>query len=447
MKFAHSFKASLATQDFPERWVEHAVPYGQLKKCLKKVQRELRDIGLDPETLRALLTPGQNSSPTIQYMLSSTSDSKLIRPKLIINVQMRDGVVVDASLAPASRNLLQGIARELFPQKPCPENDNETPLQIDSPANPAVEKSTASPQSQGTTVVEVPLVFDGEFFGMLQGDVDRLDVLQAQEGSRMVAEIEALGKEVSLACRTKRFHRNDLERWRRIFELYLDAEVFFATHEQDHGARSSPAALRQLQWFQAEVEKHRLVKNFKLRESKIAFDRFLKLNVVLLKSLQFQELNKLAVYKILKKFDKRTALGVAEAFPVAVQSDRLLADSVAKDVCAHISKEMVSVVPQVNDYLCPICVSIYYLPVRLACRHVFCIRCMIKVQRRKERHCPLCRADVVMKASAENVDLELEKFLKKNFPVDVKEKQRANEIERAMEDYGPGHIGMGCSTM
>lgn len=231
---------------------------------------------------------------------AATSDSKLIRPKLIINVQMRDGVVVDASLAPASRDLLQGIARELFPKKPGPENNNEIPPQTDSPADPSVEKSTASPQSQGTTVVEVPLVFDGEFFGMLQGDVDRLDVLQAQEGSRMVAEIEALGKEVSLACRTKRFHRNDLERWRRIFELYLDAEVFFATHEQDHGARSSPAALRQLQWFQAEVEKHRLVKNFKLRESKIAFDRFLKLNVVLLKSLQFQELNKLAVYKILK---------------------------------------------------------------------------------------------------------------------------------------------------
>lgn len=72
----------------------------------------------------------------------------------------------------------------------------------------------------------------------------------------------------------------------------------------------------------------------------------------------------------------------------------------AKDVCAQMSQELVSVVPQLNDYLCPVCFSVAYRPVRLDCQHVFCIRCVVKIQRRQEKHCPLCRADVVMNASA-----------------------------------------------
>ena len=40
---------------YPTRWLDSAIPYSQLKKCLKKVQQELRELGLDPETLQQLL--------------------------------------------------------------------------------------------------------------------------------------------------------------------------------------------------------------------------------------------------------------------------------------------------------------------------------------------------------------------------------------------------------
>lgn len=100
------------------------------------------------------------------------------------------------------------------------------------------------------------------------------------------------------------------------------------------------------------------------------------------------------------EFDKRTSLGVSKSFPKVVLAEGLLAGGIAKDVCASMSQELVSVVPQINDYLCPVCFSVAYRPVRLDCQHVFCIRCIIKIQRRKETHCPLCRADVVMSASA-----------------------------------------------
>jgi E3 ubiquitin-protein ligase BAH len=100
------------------------------------------------------------------------------------------------------------------------------------------------------------------------------------------------------------------------------------------------------------------------------------------------------------EFDKRTSLDVATRFPTAVHSDRLLSGTMAKNVCAQISNELVSILPQIGDYACPVCLSIAYLPIRLACQHVFCIRCIVKIQRRKEKNCPLCRSEVVMKASA-----------------------------------------------
>lgn len=100
------------------------------------------------------------------------------------------------------------------------------------------------------------------------------------------------------------------------------------------------------------------------------------------------------------EFDKRTSLGIAKSFPKVIHSERLLAGGIAKDVCASMSQELVSIVPQIHDYLCPVCFSVAYRPVRLDCKHVFCIRCIIKIQRTGEKHCPLCRADVVMSASA-----------------------------------------------
>ncbi|KAJ4131912.1 hypothetical protein NW768_006112 [Fusarium equiseti] len=532
MKFGHDFKESLRAQDFPAHWVDHAIPYSQLKKCLKKVARELHELGLDPETLRELLNPDATSPVALKYKLNGMNpvpptvspriktdfdfpidgtDSHL-RPKLTVQVHLQDGVPIDASLAPNSRDFLNKIAINL-PQNQwshsqstarsqtlnavevatAPDTVTETAVvpsaeAIDALANEANEKlaisladekiniskeptidseqneppaetpqdisdqvSSGLPVADATTgtyeIIEVPLTFDAEFFEMLQSDVNHLDALQSEEEKTMTSEIVALGKEVEQVVKPKRFSRTDLARWRQIFELYLDAEIFFATHEQDHGHRTSQKALKQLEWFQDQVAKQHLVQDFKLPESKVAFTRFINLNASLLKNMQFQELNKTAVAKILKKFDKRTALGVARKFPTVVHSDKLLAGTIARDVCAQMSQELVSKVPQLNDYLCPVCFSVAYMPVRLDCQHVFCIRCVIKIQRRKEKHCPLCRADVVLKASAMNLDYELQKYMKKYFAKEVKEKERANEIERGIEDYGPGYVHQECCIM
>ncbi|WQF85132.1 Putative Zinc finger, RING-type, SPX domain, Zinc finger, RING/FYVE/PHD-type [Colletotrichum destructivum] len=464
MKFAHDFKETLRREDFPSHWIDLAIPYGQLKKVLKRVARELNDLGLDPETLRQLLDPADDSPLAAKYRLNAAGNSKLLRPKLTVLVHMRDGNAVDASLAPASRNLIERIAAL---QSHDPDEGFLAPLKepgstsvlissAESLANAEIELSDtqSGDEDHGHAApvehferIEVPLVFDSEFFGILQSDVNNLDALQAKEEKAMVTEIVALRQEVSHLTKPSRLSKSDLARWRAIFELYLDAQVFFSTNEQDHGSRSSQTAAKQLQWFQEEITKRNLVKSFKIAESREALVRFLRLNAVLLKNLQFQEINQVAIYKILKKFDKRTCLGVSKSFPVQVHSDKLLAGSVAKDICAQMSTDLVSVVPQISDYLCPICFAIAYRPVRLACRHVFCIRCIVKIQRRNEKHCPLCRADTVMKASADNLDIQLERYMRKYFPKEAKEKQRANEIERGIEDYGPEYVHSECSVM
>jgi hypothetical protein len=66
MKFGHEFKKALGREGFPAHWIESAVPYSQLKKCIKKVESELRDLGLGSETLRHLSSPNLNEDHETQ---------------------------------------------------------------------------------------------------------------------------------------------------------------------------------------------------------------------------------------------------------------------------------------------------------------------------------------------------------------------------------------------
>lgn len=88
MKFSHQFQDILAKEGFPPSWVQHAISYGQLKKCIKKVQRELLSLGLNVDTVRELLQPlgspqrekssGETKRPVIQYSLAGESRWTLI---------------------------------------------------------------------------------------------------------------------------------------------------------------------------------------------------------------------------------------------------------------------------------------------------------------------------------------------------------------------------------
>ena len=160
--------------------------------------------------------------------------------------------------------------------------------------------------------IEVPLTFDAEFFGLLKNDVLTLDAIQAKEQKALTEEIQALGNEVSKLAVPVKSNKTDLDRWREVFDLYLQAGVFFSTNELDHGSRTSSVALKQLQWFQQQVSRLDIPKSFKLAKSREALDRFTRVNMTLLRNLKFQEINQLAITKILKsKVSKALKIGRA----------------------------------------------------------------------------------------------------------------------------------------
>ncbi|KAI1411486.1 SPX domain-containing protein [Hypoxylon sp. FL1857] len=450
MKFAQEFRKALKQEAFPEKWVNTAVPYGQLKKCIKKVTNELQELGLDKDTLSQLAASQKDpSAVAFHYQLDGkAADSNHFRPRLTFFIHLKDGVAVDAKLTPATRDFLKKIVSktEDTPEGGAQDHDNtkSAPVVCGSEQASSLDEDSVSIQQ-----VEVPLVFDSEFFEILQTDVSNLDALQEEEQDKLGKEIVLLGRDINTATKPSkgRKAKGDLETWRKIFELYLDARIFFSTRENDHGARTSTQAVEQLRWFQDQVLSRKLIHDLRLENSRQAYTRFLNMNALLLQILKFQEINNLAVKKILKKFDKRTSLSVSRAFPVTIRSNHLLAGNVAKDLCAQMSNDLISVVPQLDDYLCPICFAVAYWPIRLECQHIFCSRCLVKMSRKGERFCPLCRADVIMRAGIENFDSTRAAFLREYFPKEVKEKIRANEKERNREIFGPDYSDSPCSVM
>lgn len=99
------------------------------------------------------------------------------------------------------------------------------------------------------------------------------------------------------------------------------------------------------------------------------------------------------------EFDKQTALGVKSTFPRQIEYPEF-SQHLAKAVCAEVNTQILSNVPQIDDYSCPMCMELKWRPVRLRCQHVFCIRCLIVMQTNKQDRCPLCRQLTVVDANS-----------------------------------------------
>lgn len=227
-----------------------------------------------------------------------------MRPQLTVNIHTQDDVLVDASLSEETKAFLRTLTTshdlppDFWTEKPA---GGESQPNSDRPASSDSERSS---MEKGHSHFEVPLIYDGEFFNILLNNVVKLDTLQATQERTMSSEIVALGHDIARLSKPRHVAKSDLEKWRAIFELYLDAGVFFSTRNGDNGYRDNGRAAKQLTWFRSEMERLNLGRGFRLRESRVVLERFLQLNVDLLRNLHFQEINKLAVTKILKSMPK-----------------------------------------------------------------------------------------------------------------------------------------------
>ena len=222
------------------------------------------------------------------------------------------------------------------------------------------------------------------------------------------------------------------------------------------------------------------------RQSVSALEDFLKLNLALLDVKKFQRVNVEAARKILKKHDKRTALTASSDFGefmaaqerarlgataataagiglsglVGLPADglgggatstamthpslaallptsttALLSESLPHILLSLLTTTLLPILPSIDDYSCAICTGVAWRPIQLDCSHLFCIRCLVKLQKRGKADCPLCRANgVVGSADERNLDEATVKFIKAWFPMEVAEKDRENESDRHKEE-------------
>ena len=70
MKFGRSYAIALKHGGYPNHWVDSAISYRQLKKCIRKLELEFLEIGVSVDDLRKLLqstTTNIPQEPPVQY--------------------------------------------------------------------------------------------------------------------------------------------------------------------------------------------------------------------------------------------------------------------------------------------------------------------------------------------------------------------------------------------
>lgn len=531
MKFAQSYAEQLAKGGYPQHWIDSAISYKKLKKCIKSVQKELAAIGLTETTLKQLLAANEAANkklkqeewrehdqpPPFVYVLAKTQtldlddeeetrasieDSRAnaplgtrpFTPKLLFAIDDITGEPIDARLEPETKERLHQLAvqnrltqirissvdddeEETSPPASLSEYDDRylrpphhrdsfsSDSSVSSIGTADVKFDSAQPSptlalpSRVVRMVEVPLSSDAEFFSILQSELSGLRDLSREEEAKLNASVSQLGALVSkITDPSSARARHDLAVWRRVFEAYVDCAIFFADTERDRSPHSADKAAAELTRFTTILAEKQYVNQFKRKESAAALSAFLHVNADILLNLRFQELNALATAKILKKFDKRTALEVrprlgvtpapasaSVASATASSPLALLPASVARSACAQVGTAVLSTVPRLDDHLCPVCFSIAFRPVRLACSHVFCIRCLIVLQRQQKGRCPMCREECVLSADNTNIDEGLMRWLRRWFPEEVRQKQKDNEKAAGVDRYGEDYAN--CSVM
>lgn len=367
---------------------------------------------------------------------------------------------------------------------------SETPEKINHIELPSGESENSSSKlGYHTRRIVVSLAADKRFFSAINIAVANLIQAQSIQQSALVDHVRALGDTIAIVA-SPQYDPEDMYLWREVFSLWLEHEIFESTKEVDRGELSVSETESRLMHYVRELQKrgylalestipteelgvldHWKVQTrmatspFHDERSAASLEHFLRLNVALVALKRFQRASIEALRKILKKHEKQTALhahiSVARFFPDQELLARLSQQaqdgsyehqismlarqirpssavsflSLPRIVATMLTEQLLPVLPSVDDYSCPICMSIAWQPIRLDCSHLFCIRCLVKLQKQGSPDCPICRAPgVVQSADRRNLDTVLMTHLLKWFPSEVDEKTVSNREERILEE-------------
>ncbi|KAF9069392.1 SPX domain-containing protein [Rhodocollybia butyracea] len=358
--------------------------------------------------------------------------------------------------------------------------------------------AAVSSDTQGTPrEVIIPLVKDSAFFELLSTAIDSLSTRLSSLSADFTETLETVSRKISDSARpvsarknkfkphsalshpgtirlsSKTNNASDLSSWREIFQLYIDTEVFESLHEAHAGEQSIEESEKRLKLFAERVSSRGLgdKRKLKLKQSHEALQSFLELNMFILNVKKLEQANADATRKILKKHAKQTALPLpfangqdyfTQALALAPRSNTNTNSSSAlikaspipllslpRILVQALSETLLPIIPQLDDYSCVICTNIAFKPIRLGCGHLFCVRCLVKMQKRRQGDCPMCRAPTVGRADGSNVDWALMNFMEDWFPVEAHEKLKASEkeaTEEQLEEMG-FDTGQNCVVM
>ncbi|PPJ54507.1 hypothetical protein CBER1_02490 [Cercospora berteroae] len=482
MKFGHEYETALANDGFPQEWVAKAIEYKNLKKAIKKVHRELEALGLDQQTLVGInelvlhgATPAPLKDEPKDYFAGTrpvlASIPEEFCPQLRILVDSKTGTPLDAKLAPDTRKSLQKLAQHDQVVGHRQERiGNQAHLhavreQVTSPDEDESSRDHSPVRDADAKWVTVPLASAKDFFEMLEPKLMELDSLRGAEQLNLEEEILDLGGAVENVVQPVRegyeakrgMSYRDLYFWREMFRLYLETPIFYSETEARRGALTYKEARSNLEDYDKKLRETGLMDKMKTPQARLAAQQFLDLNLHILSIMHFQEMNSRAMTKILKKFNKRTHIegnqfvsNLAVKYPAISTKSAAggFADSIARDMYAEIGSKVLSVVPQLDDWICPVCYGMAWRPVNLGCcRSVFCISCVIQLQDKHLNKCPMCNAETVKQANGSHIDFDTMDFLEKYFPMEVKKRQKENEKQMLVRTYGEEFVKPSCSVM
>lgn len=197
-----------------------------------------------------------------------------------------------------------------------------------------------------TLVIE--LEQDDEFFKMLMEELQQAAMLQDVTSQKFQHDISDLETRMTkVAAPTQ---KTDMYNWRKIFSIYMDAQIFQGNAESDRTFRSVERAKKQMTWFVEQLGKSNLLNKLKSKESRYAFEQFIALNTELITMKHYQMLNETAMRKILKKHDKRSGLTASQSFPEIVSTEALFSPKLAKMLYSTITTKLTTIIPQPEDY-------------------------------------------------------------------------------------------------
>jgi hypothetical protein len=378
------------------------------------------------EVLARLLSVQEIERPKLEFKRSHNNKDFF---SLSSSLENNEQVIKSPAVQKQRRNSTVTLVKELL-NLTLQEKDK---VKEESEKTEEEEEKTEEKHERHLKTLVIELEHDDEFFKMLLKELNEATVLQDATSERFQQDISSLESKMTKVAAPNQ--KTDMYNWRKIFSIYMDAQIFQGTAESDRSCRSVERSKSQMTWFLEQLKTSNLLSKLKTKESKLAFEKFIALNTELITMKHYQLLNQTAIRKILKKHDKRSGLTASHSFPELVSMDHLFSPTLASLLYATITQRLTTIIPQPDDYSCPVCMSVAWRPIRLSCSHVFCVRCLIKAQKKGMASCPLCRHPTAIKtATALNLDEGLQNFLKLYFPEEIKLKKRENEREQAIED-------------